>query len=132
MPSPPILPRNRKCGTLPRETVPDHGEERGSSGHRDYDYLEWIARLTSHIPDRGTQFVHYNGACSNTHRGIARQPVPGLRTAVRRPGERSSPIHPIPLDALCVRGFRVDSHPMVGILTAKGCRKRRCAKSRGR
>jgi hypothetical protein len=42
-----------------------------SSGHRDYDYLEWIARLTSHIPDRGTQLVHYYGAYSNAHRGIA-------------------------------------------------------------
>ena len=44
-----------------------------SSGYRDYDYLEWIARLTSHIPDRGTQLVHYYGAYSNAHRGIARQ-----------------------------------------------------------
>jgi hypothetical protein len=44
-----------------------------SSGHRDYDYLEWIARLTSHIPDRGTQLVHYYGAYSNSHRGVARR-----------------------------------------------------------
>jgi hypothetical protein len=34
---------------------------------------EWIARLTSHIPDRGTQFVHYYGAYSNAHRGVARR-----------------------------------------------------------
>jgi hypothetical protein len=27
--------------------------------------------LTSHIPDRGTQLVHYYGAYSNAHRGIA-------------------------------------------------------------
>ena len=50
---------------LPREklpNIPDHGEGMASSGHRDYDYLEWIARLTSHIPDRGTQLVHYYGA----------------------------------------------------------------------
>ena len=33
--------------------------------------LEWIARLTSHIPDRGTHFVHYYGAYSNAHRGVA-------------------------------------------------------------
>ena len=45
-------------------------------------------------------------------------------------GGRSSPIHPIPLDALCVRGFRVDSHPMVYILTAKGRRKQRRAVGR--
>ena len=28
---------------------------------------------TSHIPDRGTQLVHYYGAYSNAHRGIARR-----------------------------------------------------------
>ncbi|MGA6993123.1 MAG: hypothetical protein WBX50_04415 [Candidatus Deferrimicrobiaceae bacterium] len=44
-----------------------------SSGHRDYDYLEWIARLTSHIPKRGTHLVHYYGAYSNAHRGVARR-----------------------------------------------------------
>jgi hypothetical protein len=44
-----------KVRYLAKGTVPDHGEERVSSGHRDYDYLEWIARLNSHIPDRGTQ-----------------------------------------------------------------------------
>jgi hypothetical protein len=60
-----------KVRYLPKGTVPNHGEERGSSGHQDYDYLEWIARLTSHIPDRGTQLVHTYGAYSNAHRGIA-------------------------------------------------------------
>jgi hypothetical protein len=44
-----------------------------SSGHRDYDYLEWIARHTSHIPKRGTHLVHYYGAYSNAHRGVARR-----------------------------------------------------------
>jgi hypothetical protein len=58
---------------LAKRTVPDHGEEWTSSGHRDYDYLEWIARLTSHIPDRGTHLVHYYGAYSNAHRGVARK-----------------------------------------------------------
>ncbi|HQU14415.1 MAG TPA: hypothetical protein PKV70_09220, partial [Thermodesulfobacteriota bacterium] len=28
-------------------------------------------QVTSHIPDQGTQLVHYYGACSNAHRGIA-------------------------------------------------------------
>jgi len=64
-----------KVRYLAKGTVPDHGEEWGSSGHRDYDYLEWIARLTSHIPDRGTQLVHYYyyGAYSNAHRGVTRR-----------------------------------------------------------
>jgi hypothetical protein len=38
-----------KVRYLAKGAVPDHGEERVSSCHRDYDYLEWIARLTSHI-----------------------------------------------------------------------------------
>lgn len=39
--------------------------------HRDFDYLDWIARLTSHIPEKGSQLVHYYGAYSNAHRGKA-------------------------------------------------------------
>ena len=60
-----------KVRYLAKGTIPDHGEERVSSVHRDFDSLEWIARLTSHIPERGTQLVHYYGAYSNAHRGIA-------------------------------------------------------------
>jgi hypothetical protein len=47
------------------------GDESVSEGHREFDYLEWIARLTSHIPERYPQLVHYYGAYSNAHRGIA-------------------------------------------------------------
>jgi hypothetical protein len=32
-----------------------------------------ISSVTSHIPYRGTQLVHYYGAYSNAHRGIARR-----------------------------------------------------------
>ena len=46
--SAPILPGNRKCSTSPREPSPITGK-RG-----------W-----------GTQLVHYYGAYSNAHRGIA-------------------------------------------------------------
>ena len=60
-----------KLRYLAKGSVPDHGEEWTSSGHRDYDYPEWIARLTSHIPEKGAQLVHYYGAYSNAHRGIA-------------------------------------------------------------
>jgi hypothetical protein len=105
---------------LAKGSVPDHGEEWTSSGHRDYDYLEWIARLTSHIPDRGTQLVHYMGLL-NAHRG-SRQPVPGLRPQWR-PGN-GLPIHPIPRRPM---GARVSSRfPSHGeYTTAKGRRKRR-------
>src|SRR4030042_386932 len=65
--------RKRTEASLPRQrgSVPDHGNKSISEGHREYDSLEWIARLTSHIPERGAQLVHYYGAYSNAHREIA-------------------------------------------------------------
>jgi hypothetical protein len=33
------------------------------------DLLEWIAKVTSHIPEKGAQLVHYYGAYPNAHRG---------------------------------------------------------------
>jgi hypothetical protein len=60
-----------KLRYLAKGSVPDHGNESVSDGHREYDYLEWIARLTSHIPEKGSQLVHYYGAYSNAHRGVA-------------------------------------------------------------
>jgi len=38
-----------------------------------YDYLEWIARVTCHIPEKGAQTIRYCGACSNSHRGKMRK-----------------------------------------------------------
>jgi len=37
------------------------------------DYLEFIARVTSHIPDKGQVMVRYYGLCSNAHRGKMRK-----------------------------------------------------------
>src|SRR3989304_3002611 len=34
-----------------------------------FDYLDWIAKVTSHIPEKGAQLLHYYGAYSNSHRG---------------------------------------------------------------
>jgi hypothetical protein len=61
-----------KLRYLAKGAVPDHCNEAVSEGHREYDYLDWIARLTSHVPEPGTQLVHYYGAYSNAHRGITR------------------------------------------------------------
>ena len=33
------------------------------------DYLEFIARVTSHIPDKGQVMVRYCGLYANAHRG---------------------------------------------------------------
>ena len=60
-----------KLRYLAKGAVPDHGNDAVSEGHREYDYLDWIARLTSHIPEKGAQLVHYHGAYSNAHRGKA-------------------------------------------------------------
>jgi len=35
------------------------------------DYLEFIARVTAHIPDKGHVMVRYYGLYANAHRGKA-------------------------------------------------------------
>ena len=35
----------------------------------EFDLLEWMSALVSHIPDRGVQTVHYCGQYSNVTRG---------------------------------------------------------------
>jgi len=37
------------------------------------DYLELIARVTSHIPDKGQVMVRYHGLYANAHRGKVRR-----------------------------------------------------------
>jgi hypothetical protein len=37
------------------------------------DYLEFIARVTSHIPDKGQVMVRYYGLYANAHRGKAKK-----------------------------------------------------------
>jgi ribosomal protein S27E len=40
------------------------------------DYLEFIARVTSHIPDKGQVMVRYYGLYANAHRGKVRKESP--------------------------------------------------------
>jgi hypothetical protein len=40
------------------------------------DYLEFIARVTSHIPDKGQVTVRYYGLYANAHRGKVRKASP--------------------------------------------------------
>jgi hypothetical protein len=42
------------------------------------DYLEFIARVTSHIPDKGQVTVRYFGLYANAHRGKVRKASLGL------------------------------------------------------
>ena len=41
------------------------------------DYLEFIARVTSHIPDKGQVTVRYYGLYANAHRGKVRKAEKG-------------------------------------------------------
>jgi len=44
-----------------------------SSKQERMDYLEFIARVTSHIPDKGQVMIRYFGLYSNAHRGKIRK-----------------------------------------------------------
>jgi len=46
---------------------------RQGSEEESMDYLEFIARVTSHIPDKGQVMVRYYGLYSNAHRGKVRK-----------------------------------------------------------
>jgi len=48
-----------------------HGEKGGEL--ETMDYLEFIARVTSHIPDKGQVMVRYYGLYANAHRGKVRK-----------------------------------------------------------
>jgi hypothetical protein len=45
----------------------------GTAEQETMDYLEFIARVTSHIPDKGQVMVRYFGPYSNAHRGKVRK-----------------------------------------------------------
>ena len=47
--------------------------EKHSSKTESMDYLEFIARVTSHIPDKGQVMVRYYGLYNNAHRGKMRK-----------------------------------------------------------
>ena len=47
--------------------------EKHSSETESMDYLEFIARVTSYIPDKGQVMVRYYGLYANAHRGKMRK-----------------------------------------------------------
>ncbi len=46
--------------------VYQYGKHSGETEHM--DYLEFIARVTSHIPDKGQVMIRYYGLYANAHR----------------------------------------------------------------
>jgi len=51
---------------------------RHGSQEESMDYLEFIARVTSHIPDKGQVMTRYYGLYSNAHRGKVRKAASAL------------------------------------------------------
>jgi hypothetical protein len=73
-----------------------------------YDPLDWLAALTSHIPDKWSQNVHYYGYYSNKNRGlrlkkkedqvdsfIAETPAPSKKTCSRKWAELIQKVYEI-------------------------------------
>jgi hypothetical protein len=54
------------------------------------DYLDFIARVTSHIPDKGQVTVRYFGLYANAHRGKIRK-----ASQVPRDDRGGAPAHPV-------------------------------------
>jgi hypothetical protein len=45
----------------------------GDTDRVEMDYLDFIARLTTHIPDKGQVMIRYYGLYSNAHRGVMKK-----------------------------------------------------------
>ena len=63
--SPPV-----DCSTIPQQGRVEYRTAKGI--HRTLDALDWIALLTSHIPNPGEQMNRYYGRYSNASRGQRR------------------------------------------------------------
>ena len=70
----PLLSSLCLCGKealVQGQVVYQYGKHSAESEHM--NYLEFIARITSHIPDKGQVMVRYYGIYSNAHRGKMRK-----------------------------------------------------------
>jgi len=74
------------------------------------DYLEFIARLSSHIPDKGQAMVRYDGLSANAHRGKVRKAVVSPLT-LRMSEEDRKPVPSKGWAAMIRKVYEVD--PMV-------------------
>ena len=71
------------------------------------DYLEFIARVTSHIPDKGQVTVRYYGLYANAHRGYVKKT--GLETSPLRIVENElKPAHSKGWAAMIRKVYEVD------------------------
>jgi hypothetical protein len=68
----PVLSLERLSFLEPEGKVSYRYGQNGA-GQETMDYLEFIARVTSHIPDKGQVTVRYYGLYANAHRGKVRK-----------------------------------------------------------
>ena len=81
---------------------PEEGriESRTSKGlHRTLDALDWIALVTSHIPDQGEQMSRYYGRYSNASRGKRR--LAATRSTLNLASPASDPEENSPAECFC-------------------------------
>jgi hypothetical protein len=67
---------------------------KGGADKVEMDYLDFIARVTAHIPDKGQVMIRYYGLYSNAHRGKERKRGRAASVMPRfqpPPPERASP-----------------------------------------
>ena len=64
----PLLSLDRLSFLEPEGTIGYRWGRDGAEKER-MDYLEFITRVTSHIPDKGQVMVRYYGLYANAHRG---------------------------------------------------------------
>jgi hypothetical protein len=82
-----------------------HGQ--GAGEQETMDYLEFIARVTSHIPDKGQVMVRYYGLYANAHRGkVKRASLSPL--ALRMVEEEPKPIPSKGWAAIIRKVYEVD------------------------
>jgi len=68
----PVLALERLTFLEPEGKVGYRHGEKGAEFEK-MDYLEFIARVTSRIPDKGQVMVRYYGLYANAHRGKAKK-----------------------------------------------------------
>ena len=50
-------------------------ESKDGKGSQTFEALDWLAQLTTHIPNKGEQMVRYYGYYSNKSRGLRKKHV---------------------------------------------------------
>jgi hypothetical protein len=64
----------------------------GDTDHVELDYLDFIARVTTHIPDKGQVMIRYYGLYSNAHTGMERKRGQAISAFTPRPPKKASPV----------------------------------------